>query len=153
LICTCCTGAAGCHSKRRSRPFTELRAAGKIRHWGVSSFDAIDLAELIAVAGGDVVETDQVLYNILHRGIEAELLPWCRDLGIPIMAYSPTDRGRLIADDIVVAIAEKHEATPAQVALAWVLRHPDICAIPKAAIHEHVRENRGASTSSSTPRT
>jgi diketogulonate reductase-like aldo/keto reductase len=67
--------------------FTELRAAGKIRHWGVSNFDAIDLAELITVAGGDVVETDQVPYNILHRGIEAELLPWCRDLGIPIMAY------------------------------------------------------------------
>ena len=60
------------------------------------------------------------------------------------MAYSPVDRGALVDDDVVVAIAQKHDATPAQVALAWVLRHDDVCAIPKAAIHEHVRENAGA---------
>jgi diketogulonate reductase-like aldo/keto reductase len=124
--------------------FTELKEAGKIRHWGVSNFDAVDLAELIALAGGDAVETDQVLYNLARRQAEFELLPWCRDRGLPLMAYSPVDRGALVQHDVVVEIAEKHDATPAQVALAWVLRHDDVCAIPKAAIHEHVRENARA---------
>jgi diketogulonate reductase-like aldo/keto reductase len=124
--------------------FTELKESGKIRHWGVSNFDAVDVAELIAVAGGDEVETDQVLYNLSHRQAEFELLPWCRDRGMPLMAYSPVDRGALVANDVVVEVAEKHGASPAQVALAWVLRHDDICAIPKASIHEHVRENARA---------
>jgi diketogulonate reductase-like aldo/keto reductase len=123
--------------------FSELRQRGEIRHWGVSNFDALDLAELLTVAGPGV-ETDQVLYNLSHREAESAVLPWCRDQAIPLMAYSPVDRGALVDDDVVVAIAEKHDATPAQVALAWVLRHDDVCAIPKAAIHEHVRENAGA---------
>jgi diketogulonate reductase-like aldo/keto reductase len=117
--------------------------AGKIRHWGVSNFDAVDLAEIVNLAGGEKVETDQVLYNLAHREIEFELLPWCRDWGLPVMAYSPIDRGSLVSNEIVVAIAEKHRVATAQVALAWVLRH-DVCAIPKASIREHVRENRGA---------
>jgi diketogulonate reductase-like aldo/keto reductase len=121
--------------------FTELKEAGKIRHWGVSNFDTVDLAELITVAGGDAVETDQVLYNLSHRQAELELLPWCRVWGMPLMAYSPVDRGALVENDVMVAIAEKHGATPAQVALAWVLRQSDVCAIPKASIREHVREN------------
>ena len=124
--------------------FTELKEAGKIRHWGVSNFDAVDLGELITVAGGDEVETDQVLYNLPHRQAEFELLPWCRDRGMPLMAYSPVDRGALVQDDVAVEIAEKHDATPAQVALAWVLRHDGVCAIPKASIPEHVRENARA---------
>ncbi|MDX6408159.1 MAG: hypothetical protein QOE13_1230 [Gaiellaceae bacterium] len=121
-----------------------LVEAGKIRHWGVSNFDVIDLAAVVELAGGDKVETDQVLYNLAHREIEAELLPWCRDWGLPVMAYSPIDRGSLVANDIVVEIAEKHAVATAQVALAWVLRQDDVCAIPKASIPEHVRENRGA---------
>ena len=124
--------------------FRELEQAGVIRHWGVSNFDALDLAELITVAGGDGVETDQVLYNLSHRQAEFELLPWSRDRGMPLMAYSPVDRGALVEDEVVVDIAEKHDATPAQIALAWVLRHDDVCAIPKASIHEHMRENAGA---------
>jgi diketogulonate reductase-like aldo/keto reductase len=124
--------------------FTELRDAGKIRHWGVSNFDVVDLAEVVTVAGGDAVETDAVLYSLSHRGIELELLPWCRDWGMPVLAYSPTDRGELIANDVVVAIAEKHNAATAMVALAWVLRHDDVCAISEAAIPEHVRENHRA---------
>jgi diketogulonate reductase-like aldo/keto reductase len=122
----------------------ELKDAGKIRHWGVSNFDTVDLAELVMLAGGDAVESDQVLYNLFHRGIELELLPWCRDWGLPIMAYSPTNRGELIQNDVVIEMAKKHNAAPSQIALAWVLRHDDVCAIPKAAMHEHVRENRGA---------
>jgi diketogulonate reductase-like aldo/keto reductase len=121
-----------------------LVEAGKIRHWGVSNFDAVDLAAVVSLAGGEKVETDQVLYNLAHREIEFELLPWCRDWGLPVMAYSPIDRGSLVANDIVVAIAEKHGVATAQVALAWVLRQEDVCAIPKASIREHVRENRGA---------
>jgi len=121
--------------------FTELKDEGAIRHWGVSNFDAVDLADLITAAGGGEVETDQVLYNLSHRQAELELLPWCRDWGMPLMAYSPIDRGVLIENDIVVEIAEKHDASPAQVALAWVLRNDDVCAIPKASIPEHVREN------------
>jgi diketogulonate reductase-like aldo/keto reductase len=124
--------------------FVELRDAGKIRHWGVSNFDAVDLAELIGVAGGDAVETDQVLYNLSRRQAELELLPWCRDRGLPLMAYSPVDRGALVENDVVVEIAEKHRATAAQVALAWVLRHDDVCTIAKASIEEHVRENARA---------
>jgi diketogulonate reductase-like aldo/keto reductase len=121
-----------------------LLQAGKIRYWGVSNFDAVDLAAVVTVAGGEKVETDQVLYNLAQREIEFELLPWCRDLGLPVMAYSPIDRGSLVANDIVVELAEKHGVATAQVALAWVLRQDDVCAIPKASIREHVRENRGA---------
>jgi diketogulonate reductase-like aldo/keto reductase len=124
--------------------FDELIAAGKIRGWGVSNFDVVDLAEVVTVAGGGNVQTDQVLYNLAHRGIEFDLLPWCRDWGMPVMAYSPIDRGSLVLDDLVVEIGARHDATPAEVALAWVLRQDDVCAIPKAAIPEHVRENRRA---------
>jgi diketogulonate reductase-like aldo/keto reductase len=124
--------------------FGELIDAGTIRGWGVSNFDVLDLADVLTVAGGDEVQTDQVLYNLAHRGIEFDLLPWCRDRGMPVMAYSPIDRGSLVLEDVVVEIAEKHNATPAQVALAWVLRQDGVCAIPKASIHEHVRENRAA---------
>jgi len=120
---------------------TELKHEGAIRHWGVSNFDVVDLAELITVTGGGEAETDQVLYNLSHRQAEHELLPWCRDWGMPLIAYSPVDRGALVQNDIVVEIAEKHDATPAQVALAWVLRNDGVCAIPKASIPEHVREN------------
>jgi diketogulonate reductase-like aldo/keto reductase len=124
--------------------FSELKERGWIRHWGVSNFDALDLAELLAVAAGDEVASDQVLYNLHHREAEFELLPWCRDQHIVVMAYSPVDRGALVENDVVVEIAEKHGATPAQVALAWVLRDDNVCAIPKAAIPEHVRENARA---------
>jgi diketogulonate reductase-like aldo/keto reductase len=124
--------------------FTELSEAGKIRHWGVSNFDTHDLTELIALTGGDQVATDQVLYNLSRRQAEHELLPWCRERDMPLMAYSPIDRGALVEDDVAAAVAEKHGATTAQVALAWVLRHDDVFAIPKASTPEHVRENARA---------
>ena len=124
--------------------FTELVDAGKIRHWGVSNFDALDLAELMTLVGGDQVETDQVLYNLAHREIEWELLPFARDRAVAIMAYSPTDRGRLVDHLAVKAVAARHDATAAQVAIAWVLREDGIATIPKAATPAHVRENRAA---------
>ncbi len=88
--------------------------------------------------------TNQVLYNLARRGIEFELLPWCRARGIPIMAYSPIEQGRLLANATVQRVASRHAATAAQIALAWVLRQRDVIAIPKAATLDHVRENREA---------
>lgn len=124
--------------------FSELQRAGKIRHWGVSNFDVIELGELMTLAGGDAVELDQVLYNLAHRGIEYDLLPWCWERGLTVMAYSPTDRGRLLDSIAVKAVAARHHATPAQIALAWVLRQDGVSAIPKAGNPVHVRENRAA---------
>ena len=124
--------------------FEELKDAGKIRHWGVSNFDAPDMQELTALPGGNAVQTDQVLYNLTRRGIEYDLLPWCKEHRIPIMAYSPIEQGRLVGNAVLRKIAATHNATPAQVALAWVLRQERVIAIPKAGTRAHVRENRAA---------
>jgi diketogulonate reductase-like aldo/keto reductase len=124
--------------------FEELIRVGKIRHWGVSNFDVSDMLELVSLPGGEAVTTDQVLYNLTRRGIEHDLLPWCRARGIPIMAYSPIEQGQLLGDAAVQAVADRHGATPAQVALAWVLRLDGVIAIPKSGTPAHVRENRAA---------
>jgi diketogulonate reductase-like aldo/keto reductase len=124
--------------------FVALVRAGKIRSWGVSNFDTSDLTELVRIPDGDAVSIDQVLYNLMRRGIEYDLMPLCRDLGIPIMAYSPIEQGRLLGLRALRDIAVRHDATPAQIALAWVLRHPDVVAIPKASNVAHAKENRGA---------
>jgi len=125
--------------------FIELQRAGKIRHWGVSNFDLSDMAELIALSGGNAVATNQVLYNLARRGIEYDLVPWQRRHGIPIMAYSPIDQGgRLLRHAALKEIAERHGATTAQVALAWLLRQPGMIVIPKSGTVEHTRENRAA---------
>ncbi len=122
----------------------KLVAAGKIRRWGVSNFDVGDLEELTAVRGGGAVSANQVLYNLGRRGIEFDLLPWCRERGIPTMAYSPIEQGRLAGHRGLEALARRLGATPAQVALAWLLRNPDIVAIPKSSHERHVRENHAA---------
>ena len=124
--------------------FAELQRAGKIRHWGVSNFDVSDMRELFALAGGRAAATDQVLYNLTRRGIEYDLLPWCLERGLPVMAYSPIEQGRLLDRPALKAVAARHGATPAQVALAWVLRQDGVIAIPRAATPAHVRENRAA---------
>ncbi|HEY6669475.1 MAG TPA: aldo/keto reductase [Methyloceanibacter sp.] len=124
--------------------FQALLAAGAIRAWGVSNFDVDDMEELIALKGGTACASNQVLYNLRRRGIEAGLLPWCRERGIPIQAYSPIEQGRLLRDRALTAVAIRHRATPAQIALAWVLRYKDMMVIPKATMLEHVRENRAA---------
>jgi aryl-alcohol dehydrogenase-like predicted oxidoreductase len=125
--------------------FEKLRAAGKILRWGVSNLDVADLEELSALAGGEQCATDQVLYNLQARGICFDLLGWCRRRGMPIMAYSPLGQGgSLLAAPALVRIAARHRASPAQVALAWVLRQPDVIAIPKAGNAAHVRENAAA---------
>jgi len=124
--------------------FQALMDQGLIRSWGVSNFDVDDMEELEALPGGKAAATNQVLYNLARRGIEADLLPWCRDRGIPIMAYSPIDQGRILRDRSLGRVAARHGATPAQIALAWVLRHEDMMVIPKAMTETHVRKNRAA---------
>ncbi len=122
--------------------FAELLRTEKIRYWGVSNFDTADMEELVALPGGSKVTTDQVLYNLARRGIEFDLLPWCRKRDIPIMAYSPIEQGRLLDDPALRAVAARHDASPAQLALAWVLRADGVIAIPKAGTPDHVRKNR-----------
>jgi diketogulonate reductase-like aldo/keto reductase len=125
--------------------FETLVRSGTIRYWGVSNFDIDDMEELIALRGAATVATDQVLYNLRRRGVEHDLLPWCRLHRLPIMAYSPIDEGRLIRRQRVLnAVARRHGVTPAQTALTWVLRQPGVIAIPKAGTPDHVRENRAA---------
>ena len=124
--------------------FAALVRAGKIRHWGVSNFDVDETMELWSLSGSDEAQTNQVLYNLSRRSIEFDLLPLLQRRRIPIMAYSPIEQGRLVKNGTLRDIAERHDATPAQVALAWVLRQAGVIAIPKAANEQHVRENRAA---------
>jgi diketogulonate reductase-like aldo/keto reductase len=124
--------------------FDRLAADGKILGWGVSNFDTEEMEEVVAVPASIPAATNQVLYNLSRRGIEYDLLPWCRERGIPIMAYSPIEQGRLLGNVALGRVAGRIGATAAQVALAWVLRHPDVIAIPKASSPGHVRDNRAA---------
>jgi diketogulonate reductase-like aldo/keto reductase len=124
--------------------FTQLVEEGKVRRWGVSNFELSDMEELLRTPGGSAVSCNQVLYNLGRRGIEFDLMPWCRERGIPIIAYSPIEQAKLLKRKVVKTIALRHGATPAQVCLAWVLRQQDVIAIPKAGTPEHVRENHGA---------
>ncbi len=124
--------------------FEELKKAGKILAWGVSNFDVDDMRELQSVPDGGNVAANQVLYNLARRGIEYDLLPCCRDRGVPIMAYSPLDEGRLLHDADLVHIAKAHQATPAQVALAFLKTRSGVISIPKTGSAERARENRDA---------
>jgi len=129
--------------------FQRLKEEGKIRDYGVSNFDVADMEEAFALPGGDEIASNQVLHNLAHRGIEWDLIPWCRERRIPIMAYSPVghksvEQKRMLGQPQIRAVASRHGVTPAQVALAWLLRQPDIVAIPKASQPEHIRENRAA---------
>ncbi len=122
--------------------FEGLVKAGKIRYWGVSNFDTSELKKVVNLPGK--VVADQVLYNLTRRGVEYDLLPWCLENRIPVMAYSPIEQGRMLKEPVLENIAIRHSATPAQVALAWVLRQDGVIAIPKAGVPKHVRENRAA---------
>jgi len=121
--------------------FERLREAGKIGRWGVSNFDVDDLQELNAPA----CATNQVLYNLEERGIEFDLLPWCRQHQMPVMAYCPIGQGgKMLADATLKQVAARHGVTPAQVSLAWLLRQDGVIAIPKAVRPEHVQLNAQA---------
>ncbi|QUH04315.1 aldo/keto reductase [Saccharopolyspora erythraea] len=124
--------------------FEQLRADGRIRYFGVSNFDPDDMRELWEHELGRQSVTDQVLYNLTRRGVEYDLLPWCGEHALPVMAYSPIEQGRLLGDAVLKQVAQRHSATPAQVAIAWVLATEGVCAIPKAATAEHVEQNHAA---------
>ncbi|MFD1788318.1 aldo/keto reductase [Sphingomonas floccifaciens] len=135
---------------RGSVPLTEtveamerLVADGKILRWGVSNLDIDDMDELIA-SGGKGCQTDQILYNLTRRGPEYDLIPSLANRQMPVMAYSPVEQGRLLGHRGLVAMAQARGATPAQMALAWLLRRDGIIPIPKAGSIAHVRENRAA---------
>ena len=122
--------------------FEKLRVAGKIRHWGVSNFDVEDMKELLAIENGSACAANQVLYHVGERAIESDLLPWSQKNKIPIMAYSPVGHGRRLLNNATLKkIAERRDATPAQIAIAWVLRQSGVIAIPKASNKTHVRDN------------
>lgn len=129
--------------------FQQLKQSGEIRDYGVSNFDTADMEEARALPGGAEIVTNQVLYNLLHRGIEWDLIPWCADRRVPIMAYSPVgqdaaEQKRIFNHETAKRIASRHDATPPQIALAWLLQTPDLIVIPKAGNPEHVRQNRAA---------
>jgi diketogulonate reductase-like aldo/keto reductase len=124
--------------------FETLKAAGKIGAWGVSNFDGDDMQELLGVAEPARPLANQVLYNLARRGIEYDLLRWSQVQGIPIMAYSPLDEGRLVGHPALEEIGRIHKASSAQVALAFLLTKPGVIAIPKSGSPERVRENFGA---------
>jgi diketogulonate reductase-like aldo/keto reductase len=122
--------------------FESLQRAGKIRDFGVSNFDTSDMEEIMGIGGGERSVTDQVLYNLQRRGIEWDLLGWCRQRRIPVMAYSPIEQGRLLG--LLRPFSEGRGLTPAQAALAWVLHQEGVIAIPKSSNIQHVSENRSA---------
>ena len=118
-----------------------LQQAGKIRHYGVSNLDLGDMQELWSVAGGSAVATDQLLYNLVRRGIEWDLLPWLRERHVPVMAYSPIEQAKLALEPKLANFARKHGMTPAQAALSWLLARDDVIVIPKTSRPERLKEN------------
>lgn len=124
--------------------FQQLKQAGKIRDYGVSNFDVDDLEEAKDLEGGNAIATNQVLYNLMRRGIEWDLLPWCRQHNMPIMAYSPIEQGRLLQQRALKTIAQQRQVTPAQIAISWLLHQKDVIVIPKASTIAHVEQNCAA---------
>ncbi len=124
--------------------FETLRSRGKIRHWGVSNFDVDDMVELMGVRGGERCATNQVYYSLSERGPGFALVPWLQQHGMVTMAYSPIDQGKLARNAALRKLASKRGATPAQLALAWLVGQRGVMAIPKAANEEHLRENLAA---------
>lgn len=124
--------------------FQELQQSGKVRSYGVSNFDVADMQTAIALKHGSGIVTNQVLYNLTRRGVELNLLPWCRQRNIPIMAYSPVEQGRLLNHKTLKAIAQDRGVSTAQVAIAWLLHQEQTIVIPKSSRIDHVEQNRAA---------
>jgi diketogulonate reductase-like aldo/keto reductase len=124
--------------------FEALVARGRIARWGVSNFDVADLQGFAALAGGGACAANQVYFSLGQRGPEHSLLPWQQQRRMPLMAYSPLDQGRLLADRSLAAIATRCGATPAQVALAALLALPGVMVIPKSGDAARLRENWGS---------
>lgn len=133
--------------------FEQLRAAGKIRAWGVSNFDLGQMEDLFRVPDGNHCATNQVAYSLHNRRIEQDLLPWCAQQNMPVMAYSPLggDRHLVVGDPALTQIAAAHRCAPAAVALAWVIRSGKVIAIPESGSPAHTKENAGALSVALTP--
>jgi len=136
---------------RGAAPFSEtieafevLRNDGKIRHFGVSNLDKSDMEEWLYCPGGKALACNQILYNLSRRGPEWDLLPFCENQGVPVMAYSPLEQGRLQGDPALDQVAARYGVNPLQIALAWVLARDNVMAIPKAVNHTHIDENIAA---------
>jgi diketogulonate reductase-like aldo/keto reductase len=125
--------------------FERLRAEGAIRRWGVSNFGVADMEDLYRVPGGTGCAINQVRYNLTDRQIEGDLLPWCEKHRLPIMAYSPLGRaGDLLRNPALGRVADRHQSSPAAIALAWTIRSGRVIAIPESGSPAHVRENAAA---------
>ncbi len=122
--------------------FQALQQAGKIRSYGVSNFDAAEMQAVSQLDGGAAIATNQVLYNLMRRGIEWDLLPWCRQQKIPIMAYSPIEQGRLLQNRTLGTMAQQRGVSAAQLAIAWLLHQDNVIVIPKSSRIEHVQQNK-----------
>ena len=131
--------------------FESLRAVGKIRAWGVSNFKVSDMEDLFHAPHGDRCATNQVLYNLDGRGIEYDLLPWCKQRGMPVMAYTPLGGDSLVRDPTLARIGAAHGCSAAAVALAWVIRSGNVIAIPESGLAAHVKENAVALSLTLTP--
>jgi len=130
--------------------FSMLKREGKILEYGVSNFDLGDMEEAMALEGGNEIASNQVLYNLVHRGIEYDLMPWSRERSIPLMAYSPIDKPNdkkkgMLNNEALRTIAATHHATPAVIAIAWLLQQ-EVIVIPKSGNPAHVRENHAAAS-------
>ncbi len=129
--------------------FEELVASGKIRSWGVSNFDADDLGEILEVSGKGRITCNQVLYHLQERAIEHAVIPWCEKHGVAVVAYSPFGHNdfpspRSKGGEVLQEVAKAHNATPRQVALAFLTRAASVFSIPKASSAEHAAENAAA---------
>ena len=133
------------------KDFASLRAAGKIRAWGVSNFKVKDMEDVFRVPYGDRCATNQVLYNIGERAIERDLLPWCKRHGMPVMAYTPLGGSGLLRDPTLTQIGAAHGCSASAVALAWTIRSGNVIAIPRSGSSAHVKENAVALSLKLTP--
>ena len=124
--------------------FSRLKLSGKIRHYGVSNFDPGDLGELWQTDAGRGIAANQILYNLKRRAVEVNLIPWLRQHGIPVMAYSPIEQAALLRDRKLIEFAHRYDLTPAQAAIAWLLTKDGVIAIPRTSSAARMRENIGA---------
>jgi diketogulonate reductase-like aldo/keto reductase len=133
--------------------FEQLRAAGKIRAWGVSNFDVGQMEDLFRVPDSHRCATNQVPYSLNNRRIERDVLPWCKQHNLPVMAYSPLggDNNLVVADRTLAQVGTIHGCSAAAVALAWVIRSGSVIAIPESGSPAHVKENAVALSIALTP--
>ncbi|KPQ34625.1 MAG: Aldo/keto reductase [Phormidesmis priestleyi Ana] len=124
--------------------FQTLKQAGKIRDYGVSNFDTDEMKKAVQLPGGDAIATNQVLYNLSRRGIDLNLLPWCQQHNIPVMAYSPIEQGRLLGNSALEKIAKAKGVSEAAIAIAWLLHQNNVIVIPKAGRIDHIDQNYAA---------